>query len=85
MCVCTYVHRSFFSIKYLQNNYRTRNLQTASIDIDTDWWNKRRKRERETKKRREERREERERDTTLHDRLTTTLLTTDCYKQVKSN
>jgi hypothetical protein len=31
-----------FSIKYLQNNYRTRNLQTASIDIDTDWWNKRR-------------------------------------------
>ncbi len=40
VCVC----RSFFSIKYLQNNYRTRNRQTF-----TDWWN-REKRDRETER-----------------------------------
>jgi hypothetical protein len=46
VCLC----RSFFSIKYLQNNYRTRNHLT-------DWWNREAsKRERERKKRREKKR-----------------------------
>ena len=64
----------------MQNNYRRRNLQTASRDdIVTDWWNKRRERERERNKKSEERRE---RDSE-HDRLATTLLTTDSHKKIK--
>ena len=51
---------SFFSIKYLQNNYRTRNWQTTRRDFVTDWWNKKTERE---KKRERERERERKKNT----------------------
>ena len=70
---------AFFSIKYLQNNYRTRK-STNKQDIVADWWNVG-GREGEREKRRESERENERDDGDEHDRLPTTLLTTECQKK----